>query len=119
MTNEEVPEYQMTTPPAPPQPAPEAEPQAVPLRKTPDERKAAIGQQIMREVAQGGRVESQGDYMAVLVYGKRVNHLLHFFVGLFTFGFWWIVWIFMAIFGGEKRKMVQVDDFGNVMVQKA
>lgn len=51
--------------------------------------------------------------------GKRVNHLLHFFVGIFTLGAWWIVWAIMAIAGGERRKMLTVDEYGNVLFQKA
>jgi hypothetical protein len=52
------------------------------------------------------------------VRGHRPNHLLHFLVGIFTLGLWWIVWFFIAIFGGEKRQMVSVDEFGNTFVQK-
>lgn len=89
------------------------------LTKPPEERRALLAQNVMTLVAQGYRVESQSDYMAVMVYGKRVNHLLHFFIGIFTLGIWWAAWLIMAIFGGEKRKMVSVDDFGNVRVQKA
>lgn len=39
-------------------------------------------------------------------------------VGLLTCGAWWIVWLFLAISGGEFRRMVTVDEFGNVLVQK-
>src|SRR5690606_41519358 len=28
---------------------------------------------------------------------KKSNHLLHFFIGLFTCGLWWLVWPFIAI----------------------
>lgn len=88
-------------------------------QKSADERKALLAQQIQMAVASGGRVESQSDTMAVIVSGKPVNHILHFFIGLFTLGLWWIVWIILAITGGEKRQMVTVDEFGNVLVQKA
>lgn len=28
---------------------------------------------------------------------QRCNHLLHFILGLFTCGLWWLVWPFIAI----------------------
>jgi hypothetical protein len=31
---------------------------------------------------------------------------------------WGWVWIALAIFGGEKRSMVTVDEYGNAAVQK-
>jgi hypothetical protein len=89
------------------------------VARTIDERKAILAQNIANFVGQGYRIESQSDTMAVLVVGRRVNHLLHFFIGIFTLGIWWIVWLIMAIAGGERRRMMTVDEFGNVLVQKA
>ena len=86
--------------------------------KTLEERKALLAKLVAAAVTSGARVESQTETMAVLVYGRRVNHLLHFFVGLVTLGLWWLVWIFLAITGGEKRQVVTVDDYGNVLEQK-
>ncbi len=79
-----------------------------------EERKALLNQRLMQMTLGGARIESQSDTMAVVVYGKRVNHLLHFFIGVFTLGIWWIVWLLLALSGGEKRNVVTVDDFGNV-----
>jgi hypothetical protein len=31
---------------------------------------------------------------------------------------WWIVWLGLVIFGGEKRTSVSVDEWGNTNVQK-
>jgi hypothetical protein len=87
-------------------------------QKTLEERKAILAQQIQQAVARGARVESQSDTMAVVIYGKPVNHLLHFIISLVTVGFWVIVWIVLAIAGGEKRQMITIDEFGNVLVQK-
>ncbi len=71
-------------------------------------------------VAAGGRVESQADTMAVMVKGKKVNHILHFLLGFPTLGVWWLtVWPFLVLTGGEKRSMIQVDEYGNVLTQKA
>jgi hypothetical protein len=46
-----------------------------------------------------------------------VNHVLHFLIGVFTCGLWWIVWLVMAMSGGEKHTLVQVDEFGYVRAQ--
>ena len=55
-------------------------------------------------VKMGWRVESEvGDHV-IVVKSHRVNHILHFFVTLFTLGLWLIPWIFIAITGGERRK---------------
>lgn len=83
------------------------------------ERKALLAQQLQQEVARGGRVDSQNDTMAVVVTGKPVNHILHFLITLFTAGLWIPIWIIVAATGGEKRKMITVDEFGNVQIQKA
>lgn len=104
---------------AAPPPPPPAEPQGVSqVARAPEERKALLANALQGQVASGGRIESQGEFQAVVVRGHRPNHLLHFLIGVFTLGLWWIVWFFIAIFGGEKRQMVSVDDFGNVLVQR-
>ena len=87
-------------------------------RKTADERKEALGRAIHTQVAQGARVESQGDYQAILAKGHRPNHILHLILGFLTLGLWWLVWIALVIFGGEKRISVNVDEWGNTNVQK-
>jgi len=102
----------------PPPPPPVASEGVPPTRRTLDERKALLANNLQSQVASGARIESQGDFQAVVVRGHRTNHLLHFFIGLFTLGAWWIVWFFIAIFGGEKRQMLSVDEFGNTFVQK-
>ncbi|HSS41279.1 MAG TPA: hypothetical protein VLK37_01870 [Solirubrobacterales bacterium] len=86
--------------------------------KTDAERKGLLANTLQGQVANGARIESQGDFQAVVVRGHRVNHLLHFLIGIFTLGLWWLVWIVLAITGGEKRQMISVDQFGNVFVQK-
>lgn len=89
-----------------------------PARKTPDERKEALARAIHTQVAQGARVESQSDFQAILVTGHRPNHVLHLILGFLTLGLWWLVWLGLAIFGGEKRMSVSVDEWGNTNVQR-
>ena len=85
-------------------------------RRSPDERKSILARAIVNRVAQGRRVESQGDYQAILVRGHRVNHVLHFLITLFTVGLWVIIWLGLVIFGGEKREVVEVDEYGQVLI---
>jgi hypothetical protein len=91
-------------------------PQTAP--KTSEQRKELLAQQVANQVRSGRRVESQSDYQAVIVYGHKVNHILHFLLGFITFGLWWLVWIMLAIGGGERRELIAVDEFGNASVQK-
>jgi hypothetical protein len=63
-----------------------------PEKKSTEERKALLARQVQNSVAQGRRVESQGDFRAVLVrrqWGMR-----------------------------EKREVVEVDEYGNVSIQR-
>ena len=86
-------------------------------RKPADERKALLAQNVSSAVARGARVESQSDYQAIMVEGKPVNHILHLILTVLTFGFWAIVWIILALTGGEKRRTITVDEWGNVNTQ--
>ena len=76
-------------------------------------RREQLALEISRLAAQGYRVESQSDIQATLVRGRRVNHILHLLLTLVTLGIWLLVWISLAIFGGEKRIILVVDEFGN------
>ena len=85
--------------------------------KTLEERKAILAKHVAAAVPFGARIESQSETMAVLVTGKPVNHMLHFLIGFPTLGFWWLVWLFLAITGGEKRQVITVDNYGNILEQ--
>lgn len=84
-----------------------------------EERRARLMAVVQAEVVRGARIESQTDTLAVIVHGRRVNHLLHFLIGILTVGAWWVVWLLLAILGGEKRYVIAVDDYGNVSTQRA
>ena len=87
-------------------------------KKTSDERKELLARLIASRIALGRRVESQSDFQAVLVAGKPVNHILHLLLTLVTCFVWGIVWLILAIAGGEKREIVQVDEWGNTSVTR-
>ena len=86
--------------------------------KTDTERKQTLATTVTNRVAQGRRVESQTDFQAILVHGHRPNHLLHLIVTLCTLGLWGLVWLGIAVLGGEKRETVQIDEWGNIQIQR-
>lgn len=100
---------------APAAPEPTQGPQAI----APEQRQSLLAQAVAREVASGGRVESQSPSQAIIVKGKPVNHTLHLILSLVTLSFWSWIWLFLAIKGGESRLILTVDDYGNVLRQKA
>jgi hypothetical protein len=55
------------------------------------------------------------DQQAVLVTGHRPNHLLHLILSVLTLGLWLIVWLIVALAGGEKRKTVTVAPDGRAI----
>ena len=87
-------------------------------RKTAEDRKELLARTLTTQIATGARVESQSDFQTVVVKGKPVNHTLHLILTVVTLMIWPPVWIALAIFGGEKRSMIVVDEYGNAAVQK-
>jgi hypothetical protein len=121
----EAPAADVTSPPADspaaqPSPAPvPSSPAPVPsLEKSLDERKAALDSDLATYGAQGWRIESRSEFQATIVKGDRPNTVLHLILTIITLGLWAIVWILLAIFRGEKRQLVTVDDFGNIVATK-
>jgi hypothetical protein len=82
--------------------------------KTAEERKQSLEAFIVGRVSQGWRVEVQTEYLAVLAFGKKPNHILHFLLCFPTFGFWLIVWIILGMSMTVKRRTFQVNDFGQI-----
>lgn len=104
-------------------------------RVCPDpERKRRLNERVQENILRGGaRVQSQSEFDAVIVTGKRANHVLHllltlalFFVGFFFVGpfslilalGWIVVWMGVAGWSGEKRAGLTVDKFGAVSLTR-
>jgi hypothetical protein len=85
---------------------------------SPERRRAALAKTINGLIAQDRRIESQSDYQAVLIHGHTPRHILHFVIGLITYGVWWIGWLVITLTGGERREIVNVDEFASVNVQR-
>ena len=104
----------------PPQPVPPGPVHVnVPRQLSGEERRAVLAQAVQRHVLGGGRIQSQTDRDAVIIYGSKPNHILHLILTLITFFMWGLIWIILALAQRETRVMVAVDDFGNVLEQKA
>lgn len=85
---------------------------------TDDERRNILAQQIQASAVRGLRVENQDRFQAILIEGQPVNHVLHVILTLVTCGLWGIVWIIIVATGGEKRHLITVDEYGNVVHQQ-
>jgi hypothetical protein len=88
------------------------------LQKTADERKAQLDAHLAALAGQGWRIENRSDFQATIAKGHRTNHILHLILTIVTLGLWLIVWILMAIIGGEKRRLASVDPYGNFTTTK-
>jgi hypothetical protein len=84
----------------------------------PATRRELLDRMVAAQIATGARVQSQGEYQAVVVHGKPVTHVLHLVLTVLTVTLWAPVWVCVTIFGGEKRAMITVDEYGNVAIQK-
>ena len=75
-----------------------------------------IMQQRLRELTMRGyRVEAVDGARAVVVTGAPVNHILHLLLAVLTCGLWLPVWLLIVVLGGEKRRHLWIDDYGNLM----
>ena len=86
---------------------------------TPEENRRTLASAVQNAVVAGWRVESQTQEQAIMVRGKSPNHLLHLILCILTLGIWALVWIALVIFGGEKRQIITIDEFGNTLISAA
>jgi hypothetical protein len=78
------------------------------------DRVAALDEAVAKNVRAGWRVESRGQYQAVVVKGSKPNHILHLILSIVTLGLWIPVWILITIFSSVKRDTLTVDATGVV-----
>ena len=80
-----------------------------------DQKKRALSQAVVNAVAQGGRIESQTDEQAIVVYEEH-DLLKYLFLTLITLGFYWLGgWLFYRP-KKTRRTIIQIDDYGNALV---
>lgn len=83
-----------------------------------EERKATLDRALQRLGAEGWHIETRSELQATIAKGKQINHTLHLILSIVTAGLWAIVWIVMAVRGGVKRRMVTIDEYGNILDRK-
>lgn len=66
----------------------------------------------------GWVLASRTDESAVLIATRRVNHVLHAILSIFTCALWLIVWFILAMQQYERRLTVTVRDDGTVTFQE-
>jgi hypothetical protein len=85
-------------------------------RRSAEERKVALAREVQLRAAEGWRVESAGDFEAVISRVRRPNHVLHLVVTLLTL-FWGFVWIAVTLAARSRHereyRRAFVDEFGN------
>lgn len=80
------------------------------------QRQLLLQQHVGGCVANGARVESWlPPYGAVVVWGRRPNHILHLLVTCATFGAWAPFWLLIALTQKEVRKTRHVTEVGDVI----
>lgn len=107
----------MTEPTPPPEHQPYGAPPIAPAVMDDAQRQSALSQAVARSVAAGGRVESHAPFQAIVVTGNKVNHTLHLILTLVTCGAWGLVWLILALVMKEKRTVLSIDPYGNVLSQ--
>jgi hypothetical protein len=85
-----------------------------PEKLTLEERSEILNRAILEYTAKRWRVVSQSPTQAQLARGKNTNHVLHLLLTLITLGVWLVVWIPLMIFGGEERKLLSVNEYGQM-----
>jgi hypothetical protein len=90
-----------------------------PRQPTRAEREDRLNIEIGRWAAFGRRVESRSEFQAILVRGHRHNHILHLLLSIITAGLWALfVWLPLSLFGGEKRELLKIDEWGEPSIEK-
>ena len=81
-------------------------------------RREVLNRELQKYGAMGWRIETRSDYQATIAKGQQVSHVLHLLLTIFTLGLWLLIWALIGLFGGVKRWLLTVDEYGNVIHQK-
>lgn len=89
---------------------------------TASERTERLARIVSSKTLEGWTVVDRNDRDAsavLMLPGKPVNHLLHFLVGIFTCGLWWIVWLVLVLTQKKEQRMrTSIDAYGNLLEEK-
>ena len=96
----------------------DAQPYTPPVltERTEEQRRELLTRYVAGEVARGGRVQLHTNFDAVLEFGRRPNHILHFLLCIPTLGFWIFMWILLAMTMKISTRKYYVDEYGQIVV---
>jgi len=59
-------------------------------------------------------VAKTGEWSALVTIRPKTNHLLHFLIGVFTCGTWWLVWLLIYLTTSSKaaQRVLTIDEWG-------
>jgi hypothetical protein len=86
----------------------------VPLNVSRLERTRTLDAEIRYAESRGWRLREKTPADAHLVKGDPVAHWVHLFFTIATAGLWLLVWIPLAVLGGEKHRYLTVGEDGRV-----
>lgn len=86
---------------------------------SPNERQKILKEKIVICQATGMRLESSGEFQAVLVAPQKTNHVMHLVVSFFTLGLWMPVWLVITLTRKNRREVLQVDEAGIASLKPA
>ena len=82
---------------------------SIAAEKSEEERKALLAEAVASEVKRGWRVESQDDFQAVIVRMRRLTYLFHLALTV-------LMSPQTSSAGGEKRRVITVDEYGKTEI---
>lgn len=114
----EAPAAPAETPAAAPAETPAQAAEPAGIVQAAEQRKATLDRTLQLKGAQGWRIETRSEFQATIAKGHRLNNTLHLILTIITIGVWGIVWILLAVLSGEQRRMITIDEYGNVIDNK-
>jgi len=76
--------------------------------------RATLDRAVAAELAAGAELQSQAGTNAVLLKGKKVNHILHAILSLLTAGLWLIVWLILVMTNKTQRIVLSMNEQGQL-----
>ncbi len=76
--------------------------------------RATLDRAVAAELAAGAELQSQAGTNAVLLKGKKVNHILHAILSLLTAGLWLIVWLILVVTNKTQRIVLSMNEHGQL-----
>ena len=70
--------------------------------------KPTIESLVQERVSQGWRISERRETDIVIERGEKIPHFMHILLTVFTLGFWGVVYGLHLLFGGLKRRRIEL-----------